>query len=70
MYHNVNLKIYYLEIIFSSSYPGLEEENSDINSILPFLDPQYCYVMYDVSYLINAIYNQTFNTYISLLLHV
>ena len=36
MYHNVNVKIYYLEIIFSSSYPGLEE-SGDL-----FLDPQYC----------------------------
>ena len=40
MYHNVNVKIYYLEIIFSSSYPGLEGGNSDINNL--FLDPQYC----------------------------
>ena len=60
MYHNVNAKIYYLEIIFSSSYPGLEEE---------FRSP-ILFVMYDVRYSINAIYNQTFNTYISLLLDV
>ena len=60
MYHNVNVKIYYLEIIFSSSYPGLED----------FFRSPILYVMYDVSYSINAIYNQTFNTYISLLLHV